>query len=399
MSPSEEEDLKLAMAFSMQSHPSTMSSRSGARGEAIDLTSDTEDEDEDEELKKAMALSLYGPNTPDHLEVPSADLISNTEDEDEDEDLKKAIALSLNGPPSPDQSDSTSAEIHTAVTTNAKQVDRAIDVSLAPSSTAGAQTSLGGMNRKAMEQERLARLGKRKRGSTPEQPSKRATGAVSVEDPQRKSTTPAPPAAALQFPRGVIKRTFAKNYPRTDDITIEELLQAPSVHTAVISSFQWDAEWMHEKLNPINVKQIWIMNAKPKDVQERWIREMEANGVPNLKLHFPPMDGMIFSMHSKFLLLFGKHKLRFAVTTANMIQTDWGEVANGWQPGVMENTVFVIDLPRLGDHVPGDATKLTKFGQELVFFLEQQKVQRNVIDGVLGFDFSQTDHLAFVHSM
>lgn len=121
--------------------------------------------------------------------------------------------------------------------------------------------------------------------------------------------------------------------------------------------------------------------------------------MPNLRVHFPPMDGMIHSMHSKFMLLFGKDRLRFVVPTANMTRIDWGEVANDWQPGVMENSVFMIDLPRIADDLAKGKKKLTRFGEELVYFLEQLKVGQNVIDGVLKFDFSQTSHLAFIHSM
>ena len=358
---SSEDDLQLAIALSLQGHrPSTVSWGSGARGTAVDPASDTEDEDDDERLRQAIALSLAEPRRAGTAHSPPADA---------------------------------------AVTRTGQQGDGTTAVPTPSTLTGGAQMGLGGIDRRAMEQERLIRLGKRKRDPAPEQPLKRATNTRSAAEPQHNSQTTATQAASLQYPQGVIKRTFAEKHSRTNDITIEELLEAPGVHTAVISSFQWEAEWLHEKLNPIKVKQIWIMNAKPKDVQERWLRELEENGVPNLKVHFPPMNGMIQNMHSKFLLLFGKDKLRLAVTTANMIRTDWGEVANDWQPGVMENSVFVIDLPRLKSDIPDNATKLTKFGQELVYFLEQQKVGPDVINGVLRSNFAQTNHLAFVHSM
>jgi hypothetical protein len=82
-----------------------------------------------------------------------------------------------------------------------------------------------------------------------------------------------------------------------------------------------------------------------------------------------------------------------------MTPIDWGEVKNAWQPGVMENSVFLVDLPRRTDGAAARKDRLTGFGRELVYFLEQQEVDRKVIDGVLKFDFSQTSHLAFVHSM
>jgi hypothetical protein len=203
----------------------------------------------------------------------------------------------------------------------------------------------------------------------------------------------------VQYPKGAIKRTAATQYPRTDDITIDEVLQADSVNIAVISSFMWDSEWLQRKLNPLKVKQIWIMNAKGQDVQQRWVQEMQQAEIPNLRLHFPPMDGMIHSMHNKFMLLFGKDKLRVVVSTANMGPIDWGEVMNDWQPGVMENSVFLVDLPRRSDGVVAKSEDLTDFGKELMYFLEQQQLDEKVLEGVLKFDFSQTSHLAFVHSM
>jgi hypothetical protein len=99
------------------------------------------------------------------------------------------------------------------------------------------------------------------------------------------------------------------------------------------------------------------------------------------------------------LLLFGKEKLRIVIPTANMTPFDWGEVKNDWQPGVMENSMFLIDLPRNENGIAGDRKDLTKFGEEVIYFLEKQEVGTNVVEGVLKHDFSQTDHLAFVHSM
>jgi hypothetical protein len=256
-------------------------------------------------------------------------------------------------------------------------------------------SGIAGIDRKVMEQERLARLGKRKRDPSQSLPSKQMANDARVKpDVQTPSIV-----STLQYPRGAIKRTAATKFPRTDDITIDEVLQAESLNIAVISSFMWDSEWLVKKLSPRKVKQIWVMNAKGQDVQQRWVREMEEAGVPNLKMHFPPMDGLIHSMHSKLMLLFGKDKLRVVVPSANMIPYDWGEVPNDWQPGVMENSVFLVDLPRRKDGAIGDENDLTIFGKDLVRFLERQEIGTNVIDGVRKFDFAQTGHLAFVHAM
>ena len=336
-------------------------------------------ESDDEDLKLAMAMSLQEVSpraTRDATAIAKnepIDLISDSDD-NEDEDLRRAIALSLQESGNNDVQQSSATTVPKAAVLN---------------NTSG----LMGMDRKAMEQERLARLGKRKRDVSSERPSKQVTRPPGV----RTASDETP----LQYPRGTIKRTFASKYPRTDDITIDELLEASTVNIAVISSFQYDSGWLYEKLDPLKVKQIWLMNGKYRgeDVQAKRIQEWQESGVPNMKLHFPPMGGMIASMHSKFMLLFGKHKLRIAIPTANMTQTDWGEVSNDWQPGIMENSVFLIDLPRRPDDTATKKGDLSAFGRELLYFLEKQEVGPQVVDGLLKFDFAQTSHLAFVHSM
>jgi hypothetical protein len=321
---------------------------------------------DDEDLKLAMAMSLQGDNEP-------IDLTSDAGDDD-DEDVRRAIALSLQ--------DTREEE---CVQPNAKNIK--------PTTTAATTGTAGGfmgIDRKAMEQERLARLGKRKRDPSPERPSKQIA---------RPSSKESVTSSTLQYPKGTIKRTWARAFPRTDDITIDEVLEASKVNIAVISSFMYESDWLYEKLDPHKVKQIWLMNAKG-DAQQMRIKEWEETGVPKtMKLHFPPMDGMIHSMHSKFMLLFGKEKLRIVVPTANMIRTDWGEVANHWQPGVFENSVFLVDLPRRADDTVGKKEDLTPFGRELMYFLEKQDVGPKVAGGLLNFDFSQTKHLAFIHAM
>ncbi|EMD59064.1 hypothetical protein COCSADRAFT_41609 [Bipolaris sorokiniana ND90Pr] len=332
-------------------------------------------DDEDYKLAVANSLRYTDADVARNITAVSSepiDLVSDTDDDDDDEDLKRAIALSLQGD------------------SNDNHVQPLKESTAIPTPVKSGLSSMG-MDRKAMEEERLARLGKRKRESSPERPSKQASKTI---PPPASSTD-----TTLQYPMGTIKRTFATKYPRTDDTTIDEVLEADTVRTAVISSFMWDSEWLFKKLDPVKTKQLWIMNAKGKDIQQRWQKEMEAMGVPNLKIHFPPMDGMIQSMHSKLMLLFGPKKLRIVIPTANMIQTDWGEVANDWQPGVMENSIFLIDLPRRGNETTSTKENMTRFGQELMYFLEMQKVPEMVLQGILNFDFSQTSHLAFVHSI
>jgi hypothetical protein len=366
-SDTDDEDLKLAVAMSMQQSRLKASNRPIANNETVDLTADAEDDDED--MRRAIALSLRERRTTNSPKRPV---------------IERSSCIST----SPDH------------VTNVETPDQPTGHSASPSATLVRPLGFSGIDRKAMEQERLARLGKRKRDPSPGQPSKQIANMIPTQNNQTSNVSSRrSQETKLQYPRGVIKRTFATKFPRTDDITIDEVLQADSVNIAVISSFMWDSEWLNKKLSPLNVRQIWVMNAKGQDVQQRWLREMKEAGIPNLKIHFPPMDGMIHSMHSKFMLLFGKDKLRVVIPTANMTPIDWGEVMNDWQPGVMENSVFLVDVPRRSDDVMGKKEDLTRFGKDLVYFMEKQQVGEKVIEGVLKFDFSQTAHLAFVHAM
>jgi hypothetical protein len=176
-----------------------------------------------------------------------------------------------------------------------------------------------GMDRKKMEEERLARLHKRKVSQVdvsdgddvqlPSRPVQRAKisgegppsssekekamgpkGTPSSatlssapkrtvpKDPPSSSILPtnpgatksaAPKAAApasssrsplvLPFPRGVIKKTWAYQQPRKgDDIKIEEVLQKQDLQLAVVSSFQWDEHWMLSKIDITRTKLVLV---------------------------------------------------------------------------------------------------------------------------------------------
>jgi hypothetical protein len=364
----EDADLRLALALSMQHDSPVGTKQSSTNNKTVDLTSDAEDEDNDDDIRQAIAMSLQESGVPERPKQPVVE---------------------------------SSSRAGSTPQTTAKSTSSTQSITRAESDQAsGKPCGMAGLDRKAMEEERLARIGKRKREPSPERPAKQVAKPSPPEVTQTLPLRTQPSGVTgLQYPKGAIKRTAATKFPRTDDITIDEVLQADSLNIAVISSFMWDSEWLNAKLDPLKIKQIWIMNAKGEDIQQRWRREMEAARIPNMKLHFPPMDGITHSMHSKFLLLFGKDKLRIVIPTANMTSFDWGEVKNGWQPGVMENSMFLIDLPRKEDGVVGDRQDLTKFGEEIIHFLEKQRVGTNVIEGVLKHDFLQTAHLAFVHSM
>ena len=85
--------------------------------------------------------------------------------------------------------------------------------------------------------------------------------------------------------------------------------------------------------------------------------------------------------------------LRIVVPTANLVPYDWGE------SGIMENSVFLVDLPRISQKNHTESREPTIFQRELVYFLTAMGLEHSIVDSVSDFDFSGTKGLAFVHSI
>jgi hypothetical protein len=383
----------------------TLSTKQHRHTESNNANGTMADSDDDDDLKRAIAMSLTASQ-------PTSDVVDLTSEDEDDDDLRRAIALSqqdgqASTPASPYPADSLTA-VPKYDSTAAPKLDahaRTETSTIEPVAASTRPYSLASMDRKAMEQERLARLGKRKRNASPDRPSKLVAKPPTHQASLAEPATTAEPSTStgLQYPRGVIKRTWAHKHPGSDDIKIEEVFQASDLNIAVISAFQFDTAWVLTKLNPNKHKQIWFMNAKEAWLRQKMLDELKESDIKNLKPHFPPMGGKISSMHSKLMVLVHEKYLRIVVPTANMIKFDWGETnkdakGESWQPAVMENSVFLIDLPRRPENKPAEKAE-TMFGNELVNLLRAQEAPRNIVDGVLKFDFSETGHLAFVHSM
>jgi hypothetical protein len=343
--------------------------------------------DEDEELKRAIALSLQGTNqasssasttqsgraaqtidlsTPPKTSTNSIiDLISDSEDDDLDPRPVPPIKSAL---PS-----------ETVNVMQQTQMARDVNIPLQSSaaSATGSIFATLGIDRKRMEEERLARARKRKASISPPPTTRRSNsphGLLSVNaeggirgmkksmlmDLKALSSTIAtsasegsgsasssfaglanqavqeikayrqvqqPVGIGIQFPDGAIKKTWAFGYPRADDIKIEEVLQKEDLELAVLSSFQWSEDWVFSKLKS-TTKVILVVQAKD-EAQKATIRR---NVPPNTSICFPSMAGQINCMHSKLQLLSHPTHLRIVVPTANLVPYDWGESG-----GVMEN--------------------------------------------------------------
>ncbi|KAK4455898.1 tyrosyl-DNA phosphodiesterase-domain-containing protein [Podospora aff. communis PSN243] len=317
-------------------------------------------------------------------------------DEDEDEALRIAIALSLGQDPNSASIDLTQDD--PAPEQIPEPLPPAISVP-APAQVSG----IAGLDRKRMEEERIARLNKRKAAelgsptmetARPQQRQKTTTNdapkspIVSTGGLGSAPTTTAAPL--LPFPKGVVKKTWVYGQRRLgDDIKIEEVLQKDKLEIAVISSFQWDEEWMLSKLDMTRTKLTLVAFAN-NEAQQEEIR----NNVPKslIRFCFPPMSGSGY-MHSKLQLLRYSNYLRIVIPTGNFVPYDWGET------GVMENMVFIIDLPLLETVEQRKAQKLTPFAEDLVYFLSAQGLDESLINSLQKFDFSETSRYAFVHSI
>jgi hypothetical protein len=362
----------------------------------VDLTGDSDDGCV--LLQSAKSKEVISPETEDEGEF------------EEDEDLKRAIALSLQDVKMSPRSRGP-IDFQIGQGASIQSPPRTENSSDAP------PFGILGMDRKKEEQERLARLAKRKAevnispprttkwkndvssgpllGSSPKpllsQPN-RSDCAKKAKTTGRRPRTDATPSTTpgIQFPRGTVKKTWAFLFPRKgDDIKIEEVLQRSNLELALLSAFQWNMEWLFSKVDTSRTRLLLVMQAKDESMKREY--EADIAAISNLRLCFPPMDGQVNCMHSKLMLLFHPNYLRIVVPSANLVPYDWGEA------GVMENSVFLIDLPLLEGN--GVQMSKTPFYEELVYFLKASTVHENIVAKLSSFDFSETARFAFVHTM
>ena len=256
---------------------------------------------------------------------------------DDDEDLKRAIALSLQ-----DQTTEETARKAISLDSDSEAEEkpaRGVKYVSEPLKVQMSKPGLGlmGLDRKQMEQQRLAR--RRKAPSiSPPPPRKKAESGPSVtsvpaketELPALQAVVEASPASSSSngrgpaFLTGAVRKTWAFGHERKgDDIKLEEVLQRDDLQLAVLSSFQWDIGWLLAKINTRSTQITLVMQAKDRATQQQYRRETAT--MSNLRLCFPSMEGQINCMHSKLMLLSHPNYLRVAVPTANLVSYDWGE--------------------------------------------------------------------------
>ena len=263
----------------------------------------------------------------------------------DDEDLKRAIALSLQDPNKGDTAAEAISldgdrETEAELTAVAGHTDTKKDC---PSTAAG--PGLLGLDRKQMELERLAR--KRKAPSISPPPFRKAAArelpgtslmtrdtSSSVQQVTAISgATSSSSGRGPVFLEGTVKKTWAFGHERNgNDIKLEEVLQKDDLGLAVLSSFQWDIDWLLAKINTRSTNITLVMQAKDRATQQQYLRQTAA--MSKLRLCFPSMEGQVNCMHSKLILLSHPTHLRVAVPTANLVSYDWGETGTvrGYYP-------------------------------------------------------------------
>ena len=207
--------------------------------------------DEEEDLRQAIALSLQDQaNGPEFTLKEAIELDSETEDEDE------AVHAA----------DNTHQGVHTVI---ANSPQHNVEVAtgegagkLARSEGSKLTSSLSflGIDRNKMEQERLAR--KRKFSISPPPPRKipRTSPGTSTQAPDLQLDS-SKIISPLMFPQGTVKKTWVFGCPRTgDDIKLEEVLLRQDLNLAVLSSFQWDVEWLLAKINTKSMS-VWNLRS------------------------------------------------------------------------------------------------------------------------------------------
>ena len=354
----------------------------------------------------------------------SPDLPAANGGDEADEDFRLAIALSLQ------QQGEDQAQMAT------KTGDGVSVPVVEPSQTPPSSAGLLGLDRKAMEAERLARL-KRKRDASEDFAPERArtpviatvrpvpgvvSGARISPPPLQRASAPAqkrakavnaPPmisksgivatsgsalsstphssAPVTRYPNGIVLKTYAPGYPTAGTITFADLIApAASLTSCLLSSFIWDFDWLFPHFNTKATSFLLVMHAKYPS-QKAQI-EADFVGIPNVKVCFPLMGGNVNCMHSKLMLLFYPERCRVVVPTANLMGFDWGVGST------MENMAWIIDLPLLDNGVNSNETK-TEFEVSIRAFLRAQGIPHNVMAKLDLYDFKNTQDVRFVHTI
>jgi hypothetical protein len=358
-----------------------------------------------------------------------------------DEDLKQAIALSLEG---------SQHGVEVSDFPRPASPGKPAKVAEAAGTAVPKPQGIFGIDRKQMEQERLARLAKRKAESSPPlgQPAPKASKITDHQPlstahaslPQKATVPHAYIASAtndsrdqptakplMQYPLGLVKKTHVAKKLRTgNDITIEEVLQSADLNVAVLSSFMWDIEWLFSKFDTRKTRFILMMGAKEEATVSKPLSSflVEAPAYMGVAQPVSPGDG-INAYSGLMLPAYGATSQQHAFETHASLppwvppnchsdrKSHPSRLGREWPDGECKyrslhiqtsctnpegQTIFLIDLPRIELGVRIEESN-TSFKEELIYFLKASNLRSDAIQALDEFDFSKTARYAFVHTM
>ncbi|KAI1610423.1 tyrosyl-DNA phosphodiesterase-domain-containing protein [Exophiala viscosa] len=446
---SDDEEFRRAVALSLQEqrafNPPASNSNASSTPSRSHRAIEISDDEEEEEFIRAVALSLQEVPSSQSAESPkrTTAIVVQNQVESNETTLSPSPIL-------PSSSDAPADRTAQAETTAAPASGAADPTTPTLANTAPA-FSLAGLDRKQMEQERNARQKRKHEGDNDDgrrpkaaritqtgtatatqsrttnisppplqrqsRPSTTATSGLPLRNPGGGSNTLDSKSAAAtspwgttpnRYPKGKVFQTFVAGYPADNTIDFPTLIaDKASLESCLLSSFIWDFDWLFPHFDLKHTKFQLVMHAK--GAAQREALRADFKGVPNVRLCFPPMDGMVNCMHSKLMLLFYKDedagggtgnrqgqgkrqrlRCRIVIPTANLMGFDWGVGA------FMENTLWLIDLP---PRLSAGAQDETRFEKSLKTFLRAQTVPDDVVQKLERFDFRETVGLGFVHTI
>ncbi len=320
-SGSDDEDLKTAIAMSKQQITSSPQNKAKI---VIDLVSDDDDDGDDDLNAPVTARRLTEVQTVKTEEQRGSQNSAHSESKITAISLRPASSQAISAASISPQGEKIKEEHVSQSSTPSIQIQAKIG-NPQKSQPSASSSVLGGMNRKQMEEERIARAERRKkleeekkpktsaeskkrkdpyspprqdhskRQKEPEAPvnltsmlhhpdvmsfpdtKSNETEAVTPSTSTAQQTARVPQvlsykeqiqtvgASGMQYPDGVVKKTWVNGCPRVgDDIKIEEVLQKDDLELALLSSYLIDPEWVMSKIGE-KTKVIMVLHSKDEE--------------------------------------------------------------------------------------------------------------------------------------
>jgi hypothetical protein len=145
------------------------------------------------------------------------------------------------------------------------------------------------------------------------------------------------PTSPPIYPSGMALQTHVLGFSLTRTISFPQLI-SPSGHlsSALLSSFIWNFDWLFPHFETRRTKFQLVMHAKYPSARENLKKDF--HGVPNVRLTFPPMDGNVNCMHSKLMLLFYEGE-----DSRNYLGQEW-RATNGQRLRIVVPTANLVDF-------------------------------------------------------